>query len=99
MGEEKGGGGRRAALAACTCCSGMVVVQATAPPTLPPPLLQVDLLGVGVVTLAAFFANTLESYIGAGVQGRVSWLTNDVVNVIQICVAAAAAVALRLAVA
>ena len=53
---------------------------------------------MGLVTLAAFGANTMESYIGAGVQGRVSWLTNDAVNVIQISVAAAAAAAMRAAV-
>lgn len=43
---------------------------------------------VAVVAAAATVANLMESYIGAAVQGRVGWLTNDVVNVIQICTAA-----------
>jgi uncharacterized membrane protein len=38
-------------------------------------------------------ANLFESYLGAAVQGRVAWLTNDVVNIIQICLAAALAIA------
>ena len=45
-----------------------------------------------VVAAAAVVANTFESYLGAVVQGKVEWLSNDIVNVIQICVAAALAV-------
>ncbi len=37
-------------------------------------------------------ANTFESYLGATVQGRVAWLSNDLVNMIQISVAAAIAI-------
>ena len=37
---------------------------------------------------AATVANLFESVLGATLQGRVAWLTNDVVNVIQTCVAA-----------
>ena len=48
------------------------------------------------VIVAAFIANLLESYIGALEQGKVSWLTNDVVNVIQICIAAGLAMGGRL---
>jgi uncharacterized membrane protein len=45
---------------------------------------------------AAFLANTAESIVGATLQGRVPWLTNDVVNGLQITLAAALALALRL---
>jgi uncharacterized membrane protein len=48
---------------------------------------------VAVITAAAFVANVFESYIGAAVQGRVAWLNNDLVNVLQISVAAGLAVA------
>ncbi len=47
--------------------------------------------------LAAFAANTAESIVGATVQGRVAWLTNDVVNGLQITLAAALAIIFRLA--
>lgn len=43
---------------------------------------------------AAFVANLAESYLGAAAQGRVEWLNNDLVNVLQICLAAGLAVAL-----
>ena len=43
---------------------------------------------------AAFVANLAESYLGAAVQGRVAWLSNDLVNVLQISLAAALGVAL-----
>ena len=55
---------------------------------------QLDMLGAVAVVVAALFANTLESVLGATLQGRVAWLTNDVVNAVQICVAAAAGVLL-----
>ncbi|KAF6249503.1 integral membrane protein DUF92-domain-containing protein [Scenedesmus sp. NREL 46B-D3] len=48
-----------------------------------------------LTTTAAVAANLLESYLGAALQGRCGWATNDVVNVIQTCAAAAAAVAVR----
>jgi uncharacterized membrane protein len=40
---------------------------------------------------AATVANLFESVLGATLQGRVGWLTNDAVNVIQTCVAAVVA--------
>lgn len=46
-----------------------------------------------VVAASATVANLFESYLGAVVQGRVEWLTNDVVNMIQISLAAALAIA------
>ena len=42
---------------------------------------------------AAVVANAFESWLGAAAQGGTPWLTNDVVNVIQISVAAGLAVA------
>lgn len=54
---------------------------------------QVDARGAAAVTAAAFLANLFESWLGATVQGRLPWLTNDLVNVLQICVAAALALA------
>lgn len=53
---------------------------------------QVDgITGAACVVGAAVVANLLESWVGAVVQGKVSWLTNDAVNVMQISVAAAVA--------
>ncbi|KAK9905763.1 hypothetical protein WJX75_005970 [Coccomyxa subellipsoidea] len=46
-----------------------------------------------IVAASATVANLFESYLGAVVQGRVEWLTNDVVNMIQISLAAALAIA------
>ena len=57
---------------------------------------QVDAAGWVACVVAAFLANTAESIVGATVQGRVAWLTNDVVNGLQITLAAALALALRL---
>lgn len=43
---------------------------------------------VGVVAGAAVIANLFESYLGAAIQGKALWMTNDIVNGIQICLAA-----------
>ena len=61
---------------------------------------QVDLTGALIATLAAFVATTAESWLGATTQGEAGfeWLTNDVVNAVQITLAAAVAVALGAAV-
>lgn len=55
---------------------------------------QVTTGGALCCAAAASVANLAESYIGATTQDSVEWLTNDVVNVIQICIAAALGVAL-----
>lgn len=57
--------------------------------------LQVTVTGAAVVAAAAVLANTAESYLGAVAQGKVEWLTNDAVNMLQIMLAAAVAVALQ----
>lgn len=54
---------------------------------------QVDGRGALAVTGAAALANLFESWLGATAQGKVEWLSNDLVNVLQISLAAALAVA------
>mmetsp|Transcript_36318 Transcript_36318/g.102612 ORF Transcript_36318/g.102612 Transcript_36318/m.102612 type:complete len:330 (-) Transcript_36318:78-1067(-) len=56
---------------------------------------QVDWQAAGVCTLAAALANYFESCLGATVQGDVPWLTNDVVNALQITLAGAIALAIQ----
>ena len=60
--------------------------------------MQVDLRASAHVVVAATLANLFESYLGATLQGKQQWLwlTNDVVNMIQISVAAAIAIALQI---
>jgi uncharacterized protein (TIGR00297 family) len=57
---------------------------------------QVTSGGAVQCTIAAAIANLAESYIGATAQGKVKWLTNDTVNVLQTCLAAALGIALNL---
>jgi len=52
--------------------------------------------GVGCVIVAAFIANIVESWIGAVFQDKYGWLSNDVVNVLQICLSAIIAMCLSL---
>ncbi len=53
--------------------------------------LQVTMQGAGVVAAAAIIANLFESFLGAALQGKALWLTNDIVNAIQISLAASIA--------
>jgi uncharacterized membrane protein len=48
--------------------------------------------GVVLATGAAFVANTLESLIGASLQTRWFWLTNELVNGINTAIGALVAV-------
>ena len=57
----------------------------------------IDLLGVVLCVLAAFIATNLESVIGATLQAKVGWLTNEVVNILNTLIGAIAAVLLALA--
>lgn len=50
--------------------------------------------GVGICIIAAFIATTVESLIGATLEGKFSWLTHDLVNIINTTVGAAVAIAL-----
>ena len=52
----------------------------------------VSLAGVGFCVLAALIATNLESVIGATLQSRFDWLTNEVVNILNTLMGAIAAV-------
>jgi uncharacterized membrane protein len=54
----------------------------------------VDGLGVGIAVLAAFVATNLESVIGATLQTRFTWLTNEIVNVVNTLIGAGIAMLL-----
>ncbi|MEH2348637.1 MAG: TIGR00297 family protein [Nostoc sp.] len=54
----------------------------------------IDLLGVAWCILAAFIATNLESVIGATLQSKYNWLTNEVVNIFNTLIGAIAAVLL-----
>ncbi len=50
---------------------------------------------VVISLVAAFIATTIESYIGAAVQSKTSWLNNELVNLIMTVIGAVTAVALH----
>lgn len=52
----------------------------------------INLTGVGLCILAALIATNLESLIGATLQSRFNWLTNEVVNILNTLIGAIAAV-------
>lgn len=54
----------------------------------------IDPLGIGWCVLAAFVATNLESVIGATLQSRFGWLTNEIVNGINTTIGAATAIVL-----
>ncbi len=54
----------------------------------------IDLLGVAWCVVAAFIATNLESVIGATLQSKYAWLTNEVVNIFNTLIGAIAAVLL-----
>lgn len=51
-------------------------------------------LDIGICVIAAFVATNLESVIGATLQSKLSWLTNEVVNVINTLIGAIVAIVL-----
>jgi uncharacterized protein (TIGR00297 family) len=53
-------------------------------------------VGIGICLLAAFIATNLESLIGATLQSRWDWFTNELVNVINTLLGAMIAVGLGL---
>ena len=57
----------------------------------------IDLTGILFCITAAFIATNAESLIGATLQARFGWLTNEVVNIINTTIGAIAAVLLALA--
>jgi len=52
----------------------------------------IDLVGVPWCVLAAFIATNIESLIGATLQSRFSWLTNEVVNILNTLIGAIMAI-------
>ncbi|PPS43955.1 TIGR00297 family protein [Chroococcidiopsis sp. TS-821] len=56
----------------------------------------IDLLGVVFCIAAAFVATNLESVIGATLQNKFDWLTNELVNVLNTLIGAIAAILLAL---
>ncbi|MGI8502617.1 MAG: TIGR00297 family protein [Hassallia sp.] len=56
----------------------------------------INILGVAWCILAAFIATNIESVIGATLQSKYTWLTNEVVNIINTLIGAIAAILLAL---
>jgi len=56
----------------------------------------IDLTGVAFCVIAAFIATNIESVIGATVQSKFEWLTNEVVNFVNTLIGAIAAIILAL---
>ncbi|MBE9208370.1 TIGR00297 family protein [Nostoc sp. LEGE 06077] len=54
----------------------------------------IDLLGILWCILAAFIATNLESVIGATLQTKYTWLTNELVNILNTLIGAIAAILL-----
>ncbi len=57
----------------------------------------IDLTGIAFCVIAAFIATNIESVIGATVQSKFEWLTNEVVNFFNTLIGAIAAIILALA--
>ncbi len=53
-------------------------------------------IGIGLCVIAAFIATNLESVIGATLQDKFDWMTNEVVNVFNTLIGAVGAIALGL---
>ena len=56
----------------------------------------IDVSGVVFCVIAAFIATNIESLIGATLQAKVDWLTNEVVNIFNTLIGAMVAVLLAL---
>jgi uncharacterized protein (TIGR00297 family) len=56
----------------------------------------INLWGIFWCVLAAFIATNIESLIGATLQSRLAWLTNEIVNIINTTIGAIAAILLAL---
>ena len=57
----------------------------------------IDLFGVLLCAIAAFIATNLESVIGATLQSKYTWLTNEVVNIFNTLIGAIAAILIAFA--
>ena len=56
----------------------------------------ISLSGVGICAIAAFVATNVESVIGATLQNKFDWLTNELVNVINTIIGAVVAISIAL---
>lgn len=56
----------------------------------------INLPGIFLCMIAAFIATNLESVIGATLQSRYTWLTNEIVNIINTTIGAIAVILLAL---
>jgi uncharacterized protein (TIGR00297 family) len=56
----------------------------------------ISLTGVIICTIAAFIATNLESVIGATLQSKIDWLSNELVNVINTIIGAGSAIAIAI---
>ena len=54
----------------------------------------ISLGGMGICAIAAFAATSVESLIGATVEEKLTWLTHDLVNIINTTIGAAIAIGL-----
>jgi uncharacterized protein (TIGR00297 family) len=57
---------------------------------------MITLTGIIICTIAAFIATNLESVIGATLQPKFDWLTNELVNVINTIIGAVAAISISI---
>ncbi len=51
-------------------------------------------VGIGICAIAAFVATTIESLIGATIEEKFTWLTHDLVNIINTTIGAVTAISL-----
>jgi uncharacterized protein (TIGR00297 family) len=56
----------------------------------------INVEGIVLCAIAAFIATNIESLIGATIEGKVRWLTHDVVNILNTLVGAIVAILLAL---
>ncbi len=56
----------------------------------------IDLMGIIYCIIAAFIATNLESVIGATLQTKIDWLSNEIVNIINTILGAIAAILLAI---
>ncbi len=56
----------------------------------------IDILGIVFCVVAAFIATNLESVIGATLQSKYTWLTNEVVNILNTLIGAISAIIMAL---
>jgi uncharacterized protein (TIGR00297 family) len=56
-----------------------------------------SLTGIAICVIAAFIATNIESLIGATIEGKWSWLTHDVVNILNTLIGAIGAILIAIA--